>query len=93
MLMMSNQKDKTKNEGEDESESGEGLVDLSLDEEADEHKIFEIVKEEEEEKCVQNFFKSTNKIILEKVCDTLALLFSNSIDVIDQAKKELTDIQ
>ena len=48
--MMSNQKDKAKNEGE--SESGEGLVDLGLDEEADEQKIFEIVKEE---KCVQVF--------------------------------------
>ena len=54
MLMMSNQKDKAKNEGEGESESGKGLVDLGLDEEADEQKIFEIVKEEE--KCVQDFF-------------------------------------
>ena len=47
--MMSNQKDKAKNEGEGEgeSESGKGLVDLGLDEEADEQKIFEIVKEEE----------------------------------------------
>ena len=45
--MMSNQKDKAKNEGECESESGKGLVDLGLDEEADEQKIFEIAKEEE----------------------------------------------
>ena len=87
--MMSSQKDKVKNEGE--SESGKGLVDLGLDEEADEQKIFKITKEEE--KCVQDFFKSTNKKILEKECDTLALLFSHSIDVIDQAKKELMDIQ
>ena len=65
--MMSNQKDKTKNEGEGEGESGEGLVDLGLDEEADEQKIFEIVKEEE--KHVQDFLKSTNKKILEKECD------------------------
>ena len=42
--MMSNQKDKAKNEDEGESKSGKGLVDL----EADEQKIFEIVKEEEE---------------------------------------------
>ena len=48
---MSNQKDKAKNEGKGESESGKGLVDLGLDEEADEWKIFEIVKEEE--KCVE----------------------------------------
>ena len=87
--MMSNQKDKAKNEGK--SESGKGLVDLGLDEEADEQKIFEIVKEEE--KRVQDFLKSTNKNILEKEYDMLALLFSDSIDVIDQAKKELTDIQ
>ena len=53
--MMSNQKDKAKNEGEGESDSGEGLVDLGLGEEADEQKIIEIVKEEE--KCVQDFFK------------------------------------
>ena len=55
--MISNQKDKAKGEGE--SESGEGLVDLGLDEEADEQKIFEIVKEEE--KHVKDFLKSTNK--------------------------------
>ena len=36
MLMMSNQKDKAKNEGE--GESGEGLVDLGLDKEADEQR-------------------------------------------------------
>ena len=78
--MMSNQKDKAKNEGEGESESGKGLVDLGLDEETDEQKIFKTVKEEEN--CVQDFLKSTNKRILEKECDTLALLFSDSIDVI-----------
>ena len=89
--MMSNQKDKAKNEGEGESESGKGLVDLGLDEEADEQKIFEIVKEED--KCVQDFLKSTNKKILEKEFDMLALLFSGSMDVIDHAKKELMDIQ
>ena len=71
MLMMSNQKDKAKNEGG--GESGKGLVDLGLDEEANEQKIFEIVKEEE--KCVQNFFKSTNKKILEKECNTLIIIF------------------
>ena len=42
--MMSNQKDKAKKEGEGESESGEGLIDLGLD---------EIVKEKE--KHVQDF--------------------------------------
>ena len=52
--MMSNQKDKAKNEGEGESESDESLVDLGLNEEADEQKIFEIVKEEE--KHVQDVF-------------------------------------
>ena len=57
--MMSNQKDKAKNEDEGESEIGKGLVDLGLDEEADEQKIFEITKEEE--KHVQEFLKSTNK--------------------------------
>ena len=87
--MMSNQKDKAKNEGE--SESGKGLVDFGLDEEADEQKIFEIVKEEE--KCVQDFIKSTSKKILEKECHTLALLFSDSMYFIDQAKRELMDIQ
>ena len=39
------------------------------------------------------FFKSTNKKILEKECDKLALIYSDSMCVIDQAKKELTDIQ
>ena len=87
--MMSNQKDKAKNEGE--SESGEGLVDLGLDDEADEQKIFEIAKEEE--KHVQEFLEGTNKNILERECNTLSLLFSDSINVMDQAKKELMDIQ
>ena len=57
--MMSNQKDKAKNEGEGESESSRGLFDLGLDEEADEQKIFEIVKEEE--KCVKDFLKALTK--------------------------------
>ena len=87
--MMSNQKDKAKNEGE--SESGEGLVDLGLDEEADEQKIFEIAKEEE--KRVQEFLKSTNKKILEKECDMLAYYFLTQLMLWIKQKKELTDIQ
>ena len=83
--MMSNQKNKAKNEGEGQSGSSEGLVDLGLDEEADEQKIFEIVKEEE--KHVQEFLKSTNKKILGKECNTLALLFSDSIVLLIKQKR------
>ena len=88
---MSNPNDKVKNEGESEGESAEGLLDLGINEETDQHKLREIVKEEE--KCVQEFLKITNREILEKECDNLALIFSGITDVVDKAKKELTDIQ
>ena len=87
---MSNQNDKVNNEGESEGESAEGLLDLGLNEETDEDKLREIVKEEE--KHLQEFLKNTNSEIQEKECDTLALIFLASMGVINKAKKELTDV-
>ena len=52
---MSNPINKVKNEGESEGESAKGLLDLGLNEETDEDKLREIVKEEE--KCLQEFLK------------------------------------
>ena len=52
---MSNPNDKVKNEGESEGESAEGSLDLGLNEETDEDKLREIVKEEE--KLLQEFKK------------------------------------
>ena len=42
---------------------------------------------------MQDFFKNTNREILEKEYNTLALIFPTSMDVINKAKKELIDIQ
>ena len=37
--------------------------------------------------------KNSNREIMENECDSLALIFSGLMDVINIAKKELTDIQ
>ena len=83
---MPNPNDTVKNEDESEDESAEGLLDLGLNEETDEDKLRKIVKEEE--KHLQAFLKNTNREIQEKECDTLALIFLASTDVIDKAKME-----
>ena len=83
MLMMPRQKEKNKDTAKGEGEGSKGcLVDLGLDDENAEKKK-QIVYEEE--KCVTDFLETTNKQILEKKCDALALLYSRSENAIDQA--------
>ena len=82
-------KSKGKNTDEGEGNVAEDLVDLGIDDEKDEKKFLEIVNEEE--KHVKEFIQTSNKKILE--CDQLALVYSHSANVFDEAEKDLKQIQ
>ena len=66
-------------------------MDLGIEDEKDEKKFLKIVNEEE--KCVKEFIQRSNKEILESECDELALVYSHSADVFDEAEKDLKQIQ
>ena len=85
-------KDTAKCEGEGEGEGAKGgLVDLGLDDENAEKKLKQIIYEEE--KRVKDFLETTNKTILKKECDVLALSYLRSENAINQAKRDLAAIQ
>ena len=65
-------------------------MDLGLDDENAEKKLKQIY---EEEKHVKDILETTNKHILKKECDILALLYSRSENAINQAKRDLATIQ
>ena len=90
--MMPKKKKKNKDTSKGECEGAEGgLVDLGLDDENEEKKLKQIVYEEE--KCIKDFLETTNKQILEKECDALALSYLRSVNAFDQAKRDLAAIQ
>ena len=62
-------------------------MDLRIDDEKDEKKFLEIVNEEE--KCVNEFIQTSNKKILESEHDQLALVYSRSANVINEAEKDI----
>ena len=66
-------------------------MDLGLDDENAEKKLKQIIYEEE--KRVKDFLETTNKTILKKECDSLALLYLRSENAINQAKRDLAAIQ
>ena len=66
-------------------------MDLGLDDENEEKKLKQIIYEEE--KCIKGFLETTNKQILKKECDTLALSYSRSENAFDQVKRDLAAIQ
>ena len=84
-------KSKGKNTDEGEGNVAKGLVDLGIDDEKDEKKFLEIVNEEE--KHVKEFIQRSNLEILESECGELALVYSHSADVFDEAEKDLKQIQ
>ena len=86
--MKEKNKDTVKGEGEGAKGS---LVDLGLDDENAEKKFKQIIYEEE--KHMKDFSETTNKQILEKECDVLALSYSRSENAFDQAKRDLAAIQ
>ena len=84
-------KEKNKDTAKGDGEGVEGgLVDLGLDDENAEKKLKQIY---EEEKRVKDILETTNKHILKKECDILALLYSRSENAINQAKRDLATIQ
>ena len=66
-------------------------MDLGLDDENAEKKLKQIIYEEE--KHVKDILETTNKTILKKECDALALLYLRSENAINQAKRDLAAIQ
>ena len=84
-------KSKGKNTDEGEGNVAKGLVDLGIDDEKDEKKFLEIVNEEE--KHVKEFIQMSNQKILESECDQLALVYSHSANVFNEAEKDLKQIQ
>ena len=80
-------KSKGKNTDEGEGNVAEGLVDLGIDDEKDKKKFLEIVNEEE--KHVKGFIQRSNLEIHVRECDKLALIYSHSTDVFDEAEKNL----
>ena len=84
-------KSKGKNTDEGEGNVAEGLVDLGIDDEKDKKKFLEIINEEE--KRVKEFIQRSNLEILVSECDKLALVYSHSADVFDEAEKDLKQIQ
>ena len=84
-------KSKGKNTDEGEGNVAEGLVDLGIDDEKDEKKFLEIVNEEE--KHVKEFIQGSNLEIQARECDKLALIYSHSADVFDEAGKNFKQIQ
>ena len=66
-------------------------MDLGLDDENEEKKLKQIIYEEE--KHIKDFLETTNKQILEKECDALALSYLRSKNAFDQAKRNLAAIQ
>ena len=84
-------KSKGKNTDEGEDNVAEGLVDLGIDDEKDEKKFLEIINEEE--KHVKEFIIRSNLEIQVRECDKLALIYSQSADVFNEAEKNLKQIQ
>ena len=75
-------KSKRKNTDEGEGNVAKGLVDLGIDDEKDKEKFLEIVNE----KRVKEFIQRSNLEILASECDQLALVYSHSANVFDEAK-------
>ena len=84
-------KSKGKNTDEGEGNVAEGLVDLGIDDEKDKKKFLEIVNEEE--KHVKEFIQRSNLEIQARECDKLAVIYSYSADVFNEAEKDLKQIQ
>ena len=84
-------KSKGKNTDEGEGNVAEGLVYLGIDDEKDEKKFLEIINEEE--KHVKEFIKRPILEIQVRECDKLALIYSQSANVFNEAEKKLKQIQ
>ena len=84
-------KSKGKNTDEGEGNVGKGLVDLGIGDEKDKKKFLEIINEEE--KHVKEFIIRSNLEIQVRECDKLALTYSQSADVFNEAEKNLKQIQ
>ena len=84
-------KSKGKNTDEGEGNVAKGLVDLGIDDEKDKKKFLEIINEEV--KHVKEFIQRSNLEIQARECDKLALIYSHSADVFDEAEKNLKQIQ
>ena len=80
-------KSKGKNTDEGEDNVAQGLVDLGINNEKDKRKFLEIVNEEE--KRVKEFIQRSNLEIQARECDKLALIYSHSADVFDEAEKKI----
>ena len=66
-------------------------MDLGLDDQNEEKKLKQIIYEEE--KCIKDALETTNKQILEKECDRLALSYLKSENAFNQVKRDLAAIQ
>ena len=66
-------------------------MDLGIDDEKDKKKFLEIINEEE--RCVKEFIIRSNLEIEVRECDKLALIYSQSADVFNEAEKDLKQIQ
>ena len=84
-------KSKGKNTDEGEGNVAKGLVDLGIDDEKDKKKFLEIINEEE--KHVKEFIQRSNLEIQVRECDKLALIYSHSTNVFNEAEKNLKQIQ
>ena len=79
-------KSKGKNTDEGEGNVAEGLVDLGIDDGKDEKKFLKIINEEE--KHVKEFIQRSNLEIQVRECDKLALIYSHSAYVFNEAEKK-----
>ena len=84
-------KSKGKNTHQGEGKVAKGLVDVGIDDEKDKKKFLEIINEEK--KHVKEFIQRSNLEIQVRECDKLALIYSHSADIFDEAEKDLRQIQ